>query len=278
MPMMVGAALVGILVTLVLFAIVLAVGPRRPTLRHRILVLGSAVLIGGPLISVVIPAGSFPAWLTIDVPRSIELRKSGGPEVLEGDAVFERGSSSADGRLLTPNDFAMTMPERVIERSFFPLLGIIWLAGVIIGFLHLLDSLRSLRRLSRWSSEADELLVLDCRNVCAALSIAPVRLLTSAEIDIPMTWGLISPRILVPVDAATWPASRRTAVLLHESAHICRRDSVAKWMLRLSCIFFWWNPLVWCLARIAHRDAELACDARVLETGFSPRAYAEELV
>ena len=39
-----------------------------------------------------------------------------------------------------------------------------------------------------------------------------------------VTWGLMRPRVLVPVDASTWSAERIRIVLYHELAHVQRHD------------------------------------------------------
>jgi hypothetical protein len=94
----------------------------------------------------------------------------------------------------------------------------------------------------------------------------------------PITWGLFRPVILLPRTALFWPRERLHAVLLHELAHIRRRDSFVQVLSLFVCTLYWPNPLVWLGARALRRDAEMAADDAALLAGVKPSAYADELL
>jgi hypothetical protein len=94
----------------------------------------------------------------------------------------------------------------------------------------------------------------------------------------PVTWGVFRPVILLPKTAIFWPRERLHAVLLHELAHIRRRDSLAQALSLLVCALYWPNPLVWLGARALRREAEIAADDSVIVAGFKPSQYAGELL
>jgi TonB family protein len=99
-----------------------------------------------------------------------------------------------------------------------------------------------------------------------------------AEVTTPLTCGVWRPLILFPAGAADWEESRVRAVLLHESAHVRRRDCLAKYLAQGTRALFWWNPLAWILAARLGREQELACDDAVLSAGVSADAYATILL
>jgi hypothetical protein len=68
------------------------------------------------------------------------------------------------------------------------------------------------------------------------------------------------------------------AVLLHELAHVRRRDSLSQTLSLIVCAFYWPNPLIWIGARAMRRDAEIAADDAVIVSGMKPSAYAGELL
>ncbi len=106
----------------------------------------------------------------------------------------------------------------------------------------------------------------------------PVRLLRSDLATMPMTWGTRHPVVLVPAAADGWSAERRRVVLLHELAHVARRDCLLQTLAALACALYWVHPGVWYAARRMRAERELACDDRVLAAGTRARSYAAHLL
>jgi bla regulator protein BlaR1 len=73
----------------------------------------------------------------------------------------------------------------------------------------------------------------------------PVELLEAGPRSMPMTFGLTRATILLPADAAGWGEERRRSVLLHELAHVRRRDAATHLLARAAMAVDWWNPLAW---------------------------------
>jgi beta-lactamase regulating signal transducer with metallopeptidase domain len=94
----------------------------------------------------------------------------------------------------------------------------------------------------------------------------------------PMTWGTLAPKLLLPAEASAWPPERRRLVLLHELAHVARYDSLSRSAASLACAFYWLHPGVWFAARQMRLEQEHAADDRVLISGGSPQAYAHSLL
>jgi beta-lactamase regulating signal transducer with metallopeptidase domain len=109
------------------------------------------------------------------------------------------------------------------------------------------------------------------------VSTKRLRLLASSHVNVPVTWGLFHPVILLPKTALRWPNDRLQAVLRHELAHIGARDATMRLTARVVCALFWFHPGVWWLARRFEADAEAASDDRVLASGIRASDYAEWL-
>jgi beta-lactamase regulating signal transducer with metallopeptidase domain len=95
---------------------------------------------------------------------------------------------------------------------------------------------------------------------------------------VPMTWGTLAPKILLPAEASEWPRERRRLVLLHELAHVARRDSFSRSLASLACALYWFHPGAWFAARRMRLEQEHAADDHVLVAGGSPQAYALSLL
>ena len=93
----------------------------------------------------------------------------------------------------------------------------------------------------------------------------------------PMTFGIRRPSILIPAIAETWTGDRRRAVILHELAHIARRDCLTQTLAFVACALYWFHPAVWWVTRRL-RIERLACDDRVIAAGTQPREYAGHLL
>ena len=68
------------------------------------------------------------------------------------------------------------------------------------------------------------------------------------------------------------------AIIAHELAHVARMDWVKLLLARVATALFWFNPLVWVLAREAHQLREETADDAVLAADISDTDYAQLLV
>ncbi len=100
----------------------------------------------------------------------------------------------------------------------------------------------------------------------------------SDAITSPMTWGFRRSIILIPSSAIGWPESLRRSALLHELAHIKRKDCLTKQVARLVCALYWLNPLSWLALRSFNHAAESASDDIVLASGVKHSHYAQNLL
>ena len=135
----------------------------------------------------------------------------------------------------------------------------LYLAGFAGMLLRLIAGTVKVRSMMRQAREADGFATSP---LCAA----------------PVTIGWIHPILLLPDCWRAWPAGKLEAVLLHERAHIRRRDPLVQWLALLNRCVFWFHPVAWWLERKLAALAEEACDAAVLDGGHAPHDYARYLI
>ena len=109
----------------------------------------------------------------------------------------------------------------------------------------------------------------------------PVRLCVASDETGPAVVGAWRPRIVLPEAVLSgFGRDRLEAILLHELAHVRRRDVVVHWLMTAARVLHWFNPIAWlALSRMA-AEREQACDDVVIDVlGRSSRQlYGETML
>jgi len=159
----------------------------------------------------------------------------------------------------------------------FPWTWVLWIAGVSLFLAPLILGAFAVARLRRRARPLDrDDLVLDCATriglgACPKVLIAP-------GATAPMACGILRPVVLLPEGAERWTDSKLRVVLLHEMAHVRRRDVLVHTIARLAAAVHWIDPLAWPLLRRLRIDGEKACDDAVLAAGTNPAEYSSVLL
>jgi beta-lactamase regulating signal transducer with metallopeptidase domain len=97
-------------------------------------------------------------------------------------------------------------------------------------------------------------------------------------IAVPITWGLFRPVVLLPEHVDEWSDVCVCAALMHEYAHIERRDWAVQTVVQLVCALHWFNPLAWIASGALRAESESATDDAVLRQGLTRTQYAQSLI
>ncbi len=144
-----------------------------------------------------------------------------------------------------------------------PWLVLAWFAGAVIFWARLTGGWIVASRMrsmlvrpapAEWQRKLDELKT--------RIRISqPVRLLTSALIQVPTVVGWLRPVILMPVGAlAGLPAEQIEALLAHELAHIRRHDYLVNILQSIAEALLFYHPAVWWISSQIRNERELCCD------------------
>ncbi|TMQ58509.1 MAG: M56 family metallopeptidase [Candidatus Eisenbacteria bacterium] len=171
-----------------------------------------------------------------------------------------------------------TRPAALVSPG--SLLVVLWLAGtcLVLGWLALGHA--GLARIARRSEAVEDPVwrtLLRRLAHEAGVAQAP-RLRSSAAVGAPLVCGLLRPSILLPVEAGSWGPEQRRVVLLHELAHIARRDPLSQSIAWLACATYWFQPAAWLAFARLRAEGERACDDRVLSSGVAAPDYASHLL
>jgi HEAT repeat protein/beta-lactamase regulating signal transducer with metallopeptidase domain len=274
-------------VTVVLGAAALAtlvLGRASAAVRHLVwtLALTSALVL--PVLSVALPRWQLPL---------VTLTSGAAPMPVEAPAPAQPASPRTRARITGQPATAASAPVQAASAvaampvaastpriSLTLALVSIWALGLLAVVSRLLVGLAAVQWATRrtvrvnaasWLPLAEEL--------ASALGITRrVAFLESARATMPMAAGIFTPVVLMPEDANRWPIERLRIVLLHELAHVRRRDCLTHVVAQLACALHWFNPLAWMAARRIRTERERACDDLVLACGTRGPDYAEELL
>jgi len=179
--------------------------------------------------------------------------------------------------------------EPIIRRrvqQVLPWLGGAWIAGGVA--IALLQGVRIVRMLNllRRGRPADAALLRHVETSARRLGVRPVAVRVVAGIGSPVIWALRRPLLLWPEEMPAGVSDQAICgLIVHELAHVKRRDHWVGWLELLAGCVWWWDPLFWYVRHQLRENAELACDAWVVSAPAGSgggregrRAYAEALL
>lgn len=221
--------------------------------RHQVWTLG---VVGALLLPVL-------CWLIPALSPSSAISTIASARSIEAAAVFVTGGHATDATPSWPAWFALA-----------------WVTGTLVVMVRVVRAQLAARRLVRTAqSSTAASWSMAMRDAATSLSLSKhVPLLRSESVGSPMTIGLLRPVVLLPAAAEMWAAGCLRAVLVHELAHVRRRDTLVQLAAQLACALYWWNPLAWLAAARLRVEREHASDDLVLGAGIQPSSYATNLL
>jgi beta-lactamase regulating signal transducer with metallopeptidase domain len=181
----------------------------------------------------------------------------------------------------------LTVPTALPEaQSWLPGLSatqwiaLVWLAG-FVGLLaqRMIGSLQLRRLRSHSHPVQDEHALALTARVAADLGVERgISLRMAPSVTVPLTWGSISPVLLLPAEALEWDNARLEAALRHEMGHIRHCDALTRLVTTFITALYWPNVLVWLAAKAWRTAQEQAADDLVISAGAVAENYALQLL
>lgn len=151
-----------------------------------------------------------------------------------------------------------------------------WVIGIAWSILRLWHSAWRLRLFHRLARPADAQHQQLLENLCDRLAVKrPVNLLVSEEIGTPISFGWWHPCILLHENVAN---DRLEFILLHELAHLQRKDWLVNLLVHAIGIFFFFHPLFYLVRKRLADVQEQICDGWVIQATGQRADYAQCLV
>ena len=184
-------------------------------------------------------------------------------------------------RVANPGFPALPGARRSWTEVVVPYLPWAWMAGSLATLSLLaagLIGVEGLRRSSR-PVPPGEVAALG-RRLASSLGLAhEVAIAVCDRLASPVLIGVVRPMILLPPAAlGGWSLAQVEMALLHELAHLRRRDNLVNLLQRLVESLLFFHPATWWLSGWVRLEREMCCDRLVVDRLPEPRLYAEMLV
>ena len=150
--------------------------------------------------------------------------------------------------------------------SWHFVLGVLWIAGFIAFVVYYMIKHRNfIKTVKRWSKEIDDPnTVRTLRNVQEKLKMSnDAKLFLCSCIDSPMMVCFFRPVILLP--HIKYSYDDLSFIIKHELIHFKRKDLWYKSLVFLATAIYWFNPIVYLMAREISVQCELSCDEEVMK-------------
>ncbi len=157
------------------------------------------------------------------------------------------------------------------ERTAAPLTAIeiaafVWVLGMIVFSGVMLTGnalfMRRIRRNRIYDAPEFIGLLNECRQTLGLKR--SIRAVCASETGTAAVYGVLRPVLLISsASFESLTEAQQRHVLLHELAHIRRRDPLVCAGATVLNIVHWFNPLVWIVFALMRRDIEVQCDAHV---------------
>jgi uncharacterized protein (TIGR03435 family) len=232
----------------------------RAAFRHMLLAASFAVLTMLPFAALVAPAIRVP--VAVAQPAA-PLEAAVVADTPESPVPVTAGSEAITGPAFAMSPTAMVMAVWIVG-------GAMCLVPVLIGLWQVSALRRSALPWTRGRALVDQL-------TSDAGIHRRVDVLLHESAPGPMTFGLFTPTIVLPLDARTWTNEDLVRAVVHELEHVRRGDWATQCLARAACSFYWFHPLVWIARQQLALEAERACDDAVVSRSDAT-AYADQLV
>jgi beta-lactamase regulating signal transducer with metallopeptidase domain len=226
-------------------------------------------------------------------PETVVVRSESSASVLAGAGV-ERVvmAASADVAQVRPGRVNVSWAKGLVTQGWLRRHSVqvsasaarwlagIYLAAVLLGLLRIVRGWGTARRLVREGQEV----VLGDRGLAMLeecgqmMGVGLPRVLESDEVSSPAVVGVRTPVLLLPEAFEGYSEDEMRAALLHELAHIRRRDYAANALCEMAALPLAWHPAMGAVRRRIRGTREMVCDAIAAGEMGSAMVYARSLL
>jgi beta-lactamase regulating signal transducer with metallopeptidase domain len=158
---------------------------------------------------------------------------------------------------------------------------LIWAIFFFVHCLKLIGGLAGIERIRNYRTHASpQEWIIKLEQLSRATGVTQtVRLLQSELVKVPVAIGIFKPVILLPLGLITHlPPEQVETILIHELAHVRRKDYLVNILQRFVEAVFFFNPALMWISSLMRQEREACCDDVVVANTNYKGNYLEALV
>jgi beta-lactamase regulating signal transducer with metallopeptidase domain len=194
------------------------------------------------------------------------------------------GQTTAAEPISGNSNYKKTSPSFMVFKDYLQnhltVFVTIWFLGIALFLIKLSGGFFYTHRIKSYQSKNMPVIWQNkMRHLCEKMKIKKsVRLLQSSIVRIPLVIGCLKPVILLPASLITgMPSDQLETIIIHELAHIYRRDYLVNILQSIIEILYFFHPAIWWISGIMRMEREHCCDDIVVRISNNSLNYAKAL-
>ncbi|HEY6505505.1 MAG TPA: M56 family metallopeptidase [Chitinophagaceae bacterium] len=191
------------------------------------------------------------------------------------------GSDTGNGEMIVNSETGPLHAFITYFNKYADLFVSLWIVFFLLHCTRLLTGFAAVHRLKNYkTSVSPEDWQTRLKQLSRSLSIRQsIRLFESELVKMPVAIGFLKPVILLPLGLlSNLPIDQVETILLHELAHIRRRDYLMNILQRFTEAVFFFNPALLWISSLIRQEREACCDDIVVANTLNKSSYLEALV
>jgi beta-lactamase regulating signal transducer with metallopeptidase domain len=184
-----------------------------------------------------------------------------------------------DVSIITPKQLVLSYWQYEYSNTISFLVGLCYCISILFLLIKMLFQFHKLNELK---THADYSFSDNFKNTIQNLTHlfpAKFKIGVAPNIQSPMVFGITETIILLPISCCNQLSTQEVKfILLHELAHILRKDYFINLFIEISNVMLWFNPFSYLIINEIHLQREVDCDCFVIENENYPILYSKTLL
>ena len=181
--------------------------------------------------------------------------------------------------LITAKIATITIPFNNVSIQWLTLIGLAYCLMLIYFLARILFQFKYIYGLKKSANFSQSAFLTTTLPPQLLKNTANIKIGLSNQIDAPITFGWLNPIVLLPIAICNQLTTKEIeTILIHEIAHILRKDYIVNIIINLNQTILFFNPFSILLNKEMSLQREIACDLIVIQNNPKKIEYMNALL